>query len=111
MAKLGAWWPMRGDRRSRRIAVVADAVVNPAAGDPTGLAALTRRAGAWSRCARRARTTRRGRLAPIVDQVVTFLDDGYLVALGWPGDERTERLIEALSATGRRIERRIDLLD
>ena len=47
----------------------------------------------------------------IVEQVVTFLDDGYLVALGWPGDERTERLIEALSATGRRIERRIDLLD
>ena len=40
-----------------------------------------------------------------------FLDDVCEVALGWPGDERTERLAEALSAVGRRIERRIDLLD
>ena len=50
-------------------------------------------------------------IAAIADQLVTFLDDDYEVALGWPGDERTERLIEALSAIGRRIERRIDLLD
>jgi hypothetical protein len=48
-------------------------------------------------------------IAAIADQVVTFLDDDYEVALGWPGDERTERLIEALSVIGRRVERRIDL--
>ena len=54
--------------------------------------------------------TERAMVAAIADQVVTFLDDDYEVALGWPGDA-TGRLIETLSAIGRRVERRIDLLD
>ena len=104
---------MRGDLRSRRVAVVPDSVLNPPAGGADHLAPLTE--AGWGLVvlppAGLPAGTEQAMVAAIADQVVTFLDDDYEVALGWPGDERTERLIEALSAIGRRIERRIDLLD
>ena len=102
---------MRGDLRSRRVAVVTDAVLNPPAGGVNHLTPLTE--AGWGLVvlppAGLPEGTERAMVAAIADQVATFLDDDYEVALGWPGDERTERLIEALSASGRRIERRIDL--
>jgi hypothetical protein len=104
---------VRGDLRSRRVAVVTDSVLNPPAGGADHLTPLTE--AGWGLMvlppAGLPADTERATIAAIADQVVTFLDDDYEVALGWPGDERTERLIEALSAIGRRIERRIDLLD
>ena len=104
---------MRGDLRSRRVAVVPDAVVNPPLGGADHLAPLTE--AGWGLVvlppAGLPEGVERAMVAAIADQVATFLDDDYEVALGGPGDERTERLIEALSASGRRIERRIDLLD
>jgi hypothetical protein len=104
---------VRGDLRSRRVAVVPDSVLNPPAGGADHLAPLTE--AGWGLVvlppAGLPAGTEQAMVAAIADQVVTFLDDDYEVALGWPGDERTERLIEALSAAGRRVERRIDLLD
>ena len=104
---------MRGDLRSRRVAVVPDAVLNPPAGAADHLTPLSE--AGWGLVvlppAGLPAGTERAMIAAIADQVVTFLDDDYEVALGWPGDERTERLIDALSAQGRRVERRIDLLD
>jgi hypothetical protein len=92
---------VRGDLRSRRVAVVADSVVNPPVGGADHLTPLTE--AGWGLVvlppAGLPEGTERAMVAAIADQV----------ALGWPGDERTERLIEALSATGRRVERRIDL--
>jgi len=104
---------VRGDLRSRRVAVVPDAVLNPPVGGADHLTPLTE--AGWGLVvlppAGLPEGTERAMVAAIADQVATFLDDDYEVALGWPGDERTERLIEALSAGGRRVERRIDLLD
>jgi hypothetical protein len=104
---------VRGDLRSRRVAVVPDAVLNPPAGAADHLTPLSE--AGWGLVvlppAGLPAGTERAMIAAIADQVVTFLDDDYEVALGWPGDERTERLIDALSAQGRRVERRIDLLD
>jgi len=104
---------VRGDLRSRRVAVVPDAVLNPPAGGADHLTPLTE--AGWGLVvlppAGLPEGTERAMIAAIADQVATFLDDDYEVALGWPGDERTERLIETLSASGRRVERRIDLLD
>ena len=50
-------------------------------------------------------------LAAIADQLATFLDDGYEVALAGPQDERTARLLELLAAGGRRISGRLPLAD
>ncbi len=41
----------------------------------------------------------------IVDQVVTFLDDGYEVILDGPETPEVERFVEALAATGHTIPR------
>jgi hypothetical protein len=104
---------VRGDLRSRRVAVVPDAVLNPPLGATDHLTPLTD--AGWGLVvlppAGLPEGAERAMVAAIADQVATFLDDDYEVALGWPGDERTERLIETLSAGGRCIERRIDLLD
>jgi hypothetical protein len=104
---------VRGDLRSRRVAVVPDAVLNPPPGAADHLTPLTE--AGWGLVvlppAGLPAGTERAMIGASADQVVTFLDDDYEVALGWPGDERTGRLIDALSAQGRRVERRIDLLD
>jgi hypothetical protein len=102
---------MRGDGRSRRILVVPDAVVNPADGNtdhlsefadqgwgvialgPPGLVPVAR--DAW--------------MDAIVDQVVTFLDDGYLVVLADGDDPESTRFEKALRATGRDVTGRLDL--
>jgi hypothetical protein len=96
---------MRGDGRSRRVAVVPDAYLNPAAGAPDPLTEL---AGAgWGVVA----LPRPGLepnvetavLAAIADQLAAFLDDGYEVALAEPDETAARRLAELLAADGRRI--------
>jgi hypothetical protein len=97
---------VRGDVRSRRLVVVPDAVVNPPAGgvdhaarlaaDGWGLVALPPvRSEAW--------------LDAIVEQVVTFLDDGYEVALASAGDAAVAEFRRALRATGRDVSRELEL--
>ena len=85
---------MRGDGRSRRIAIVPDRVLNPRPASPTCWRGLPRdgwgvvalppgelEGEAWQAWA-----------GPIVDQVVTFLADGYEVAICRPvGDDETDR--------------------
>ncbi len=99
-------WPVRGDRRSRRVAVVPDAVVNPAPGDRDRLAELAEAGwGVVALCPPALEPdVAAAWLVPIVEQVVTFLDDGYLVAR-YPadGDPEMERFTAALAAAGREV--------
>ena len=92
---------MRGDGRSRRVAVVPDAVVNPAPSEPDRLAEL---AGAgWGVVAvcppGLEPDVAAAWLAPIVEQVVIFLDASYPA----DGDVEMERFTAALAAAGREI--------
>ena len=93
---------MRGDARSRRIAIVTDRILNPRPGEPDtlrriaddgwGVVALPPDgldAAAWQAWA-----------APLVDQVVTFLGDDYEVAICGPESKETERFRAALRAAG-----------
>ena len=96
---------MRGDGRSRRVAVVPDAYLNPAAGAPDRLAEL---AGAgWGVVALPqpglAPDLEKAAVAAVADQLAAFLDDGYEVALAEPDDPAAQRLDELLAAAGRRI--------
>ncbi len=83
-----------------------DAVVNPAPGGPDRLAELA--AAGWGVVALcppgLEPDVAAAWLAPIVEQVVTFLDDGYQVAR-WPadGDREMERFLAALAAAGREL--------
>ena len=45
----------------------------------------------------------------IVDQVVTFIDDGYLVVLAEGDDPESERFSRALREAGRDVSGHIDL--
>jgi hypothetical protein len=96
---------VRGDGRSRRVAVVPDAYVNPAAGAPDRLAELAE--AGWGVVGLPqpglAPDVEAAVLAGIVDQLAAFLDDGYEVALAEPEDPVALRLGELLAATGRRI--------
>jgi hypothetical protein len=93
---------MRGDARSRRIAIVSDRILNPRPAEPDTLGRLADDGwgvvalppsgledAAWEAWA-----------APIVDQVVTFLGDGYEVAICGPEGDETERFRAALRAAG-----------
>ena len=100
---------MRGDARSRRIPVVPDAVVNPAGGGTTSCVIRGRglgrgRARPPGRCRRPAQAW----MAAIVDQVVTFLDDGYELALAGPVTEEVNAFVDALGATGHHLTERVD---
>src|SRR5262249_21847452 len=89
---------MRGDVRSRRIAVVPDAVLNPPEGGEDRLAAFADAGwGVVGWCpAGLAPGAREAWLEALVDQVVTFLDDGYEVVLVDPEDPEALRLEQAL---------------
>lgn len=102
---------MRGDDRSRRVVIVPDRVLNPPPGDPDRMTNLAEHgwgvvalppAGlegdAWQAWA-----------APLVDQVVTFLADGYEVAICGPADDETERFRAAVRAAGWSIDRELPL--
>ena len=96
---------MRGDGRSRRVAVVPDAYLNPGPGAVDRLAELA--ATGWGVVA----LPRQGlppdveaaMLAAVADQLAAFLDDGYEVALAEPDHAVARRLAELLAADGRRI--------
>ena len=96
---------MRGDGRSRRVAVVPDGYLNPAAGAPDRLAELAE--AGWGVVALPqpglAAEVEAAVLAGVVDQLAAFLDDGYEVALAEPDDPVAQRLAELLVADGRRI--------
>ncbi len=74
---------MRGDGRSRRVAVVSDRVVNPPDGDRT---AMGRLAGAgWGLVQLPPRelepADRAEAIAAIVEQLAAFAAEGYAIAL------------------------------
>ena len=96
---------MRGDGRSRRVAVVPDAYLNPAPGAADRLAELAE--GGWGVVALPQpglpRDVEAAALAAVVDQLAAFLDDGYEVALAEPDDRAARRLVELLAADGRGI--------
>jgi hypothetical protein len=50
-----------------------------------------------------------GCLLGIVEQVITFLDDDYEVALAAGDDPETEQFIRALAATGRTVQLQLAL--
>jgi hypothetical protein len=87
---------MRGDGRSRRVAVVSDRIVNPPDGDRTAMATLAE--AGWGLVqlpppglepADRAEA-----IAAVVDQLAAFVAEDYEVALAVDSRERGE-LIDA----------------
>ncbi len=93
---------MRGDARSRRIAIVSDRILNPRPGEPDTLGRLAD--DGWGVVALPpdglGGAAWRAWAAPLVDQVVTFLGDDYEVAICGPESEETERFRAALRAAG-----------
>ena len=98
---------MRGDVRSRRVAVVPDRVLNPLPSAPDELGALER--AGWGIVALGSPDlvpeAREAWLEGIVEQVVTFLDDDYEVALVSRDDADTQEFVRALAAAGRSVTR------
>jgi hypothetical protein len=97
---------MRGDGRSRRVAVVPDAILNPPAGADDRLLQL---AGAgWGVVALPQpglpADVERAALAAVADQVTAYLDDGYEVALAEPDDPIAARLNGLLGREGRHVD-------
>ena len=96
---------MRGDGRSRRVAVVPDAYLNPAPGGSDRLTELAE--AGWGVVALPPPglepDVEAAALAGIADQLAAFLDDSYEVALAAPGDALARRLAELLAADGRRL--------
>ncbi|MDX6551613.1 MAG: hypothetical protein QOH74_101 [Gaiellales bacterium] len=102
---------MRGDARSRRVAVVPDGVVNGPPGDVDRLAVLEEQGwGVIALCPPDLVSEAREMwLDAIVDQVITFLDDDYEVALVAGDDAETMRFADALASAGRTVTREITL--
>lgn len=102
---------MHGDVRGRRVAVVPDAVVNPPSDGPDPLSALAE--GGWGVIALcppgLEPSAHAAWLDAVVDEVVTFLDDEYEVALFSGHDSGTQEFLTALRATGRTVTRVLDL--
>jgi hypothetical protein len=96
---------MRGDGRSRRVAVVPDAYLNPAPGAADRLAELAE--AGWGVVALPQPglppDVDAAALAAVVDQLAAFLDDGYEVALADPRDPAAARLNELLGARAGQI--------
>jgi hypothetical protein len=86
--------------------VVPDAYLNPAAGAPDRLAELAE--AGWGVVALPQPglppDVEAAVLAGIADQLATFLDDGYEVALAEPDGPGARRLAEMLAVDGRAIE-------
>lgn len=102
---------MRGDVRERRVAVVPDTVVNPPVGGPDHLSSLAEEGwGVIALCPPGLEPSAHAAwLGAVVDEVVTFLDDEYEVALFSDQDSGTEEFLTALRATGRTVTRVLDL--
>ncbi len=101
---------MHGDVRGRRIAVVPDTVVNPPVGGPDHLSSLAEEGwGVIALCPPGLEpSAHRAWLDAIVDQVVTFLDDEYEVALVYGDGPEMEEFVTALRAAGRTVMRVLD---
>jgi hypothetical protein len=101
---------LRGDVRGRRVAVVPDAVVNPPVGGHDQLSSLAEEGwGVIALCPPGLEpSAHRAWLAAIVDQVVTFLDDEYEVALVYSDLPEMEEFVTALRAVGRTVTRDLD---
>jgi hypothetical protein len=102
---------LHGDVRGRRVAVVPDAVVNPPSDGPDPLSALAEEGwGVVALCPPGLEPSAHAAwLDAVVDQVVTFLDDEYEVALVSGDDSGTQEFVTALRATGRTVTRVLDL--
>ena len=96
---------MRGDGRSRRVMVVPDALLNPAAGADDGLARLAE--SGWGVVALPQpglpADVEASLLAAVADQLTAWLDGGYEVAMADPDDPAARRLTRLLAAQGRHI--------
>jgi hypothetical protein len=102
---------VRGDGRSRRVAIVSDRVLNPPFGEPDRITQLAE--DGWGVVALPPAgldgAAWQAWVAPLVDQVVTFLADGYEVAVCGPADDETERFRAAVRAAGWSIDRELRL--
>jgi hypothetical protein len=100
---------VRGDGRARRMVVVPDSVLNPAPGEPDRLTELAE--DDWGLIALPPAglgdADWRAWVDPIVDQVATFLADGYEVAICSPPDDGIERFRAALRSAGWTIDREL----
>ena len=100
---------MRGDGRSRRVAVVPDSLANPVPGTPDGLTALA--ADGWGIAILGAPDlVAEARLAwreAIVEQVAVYLADGYEVALVHGDDGESAAFEQALRAAGHAVTREL----
>jgi hypothetical protein len=96
---------MRGDGRSRRVVVVPDALLNPAAGAGDELVRLAE--AGWGVVALPQpglpADVEASLLAAVADQLTAYLDDGYDVALADPDDPAALRLNRLLGAEGRHV--------
>ena len=102
---------MHGDARSRRLVVVPDALLNPPPGGPDHVSALA--GGGWGVVVlpplEVAGAARADWLEAIVEEVVTFLDDDYEVALARVDDEAVVEFTRALRAAGRDVTSELEL--
>ena len=97
-ARGGSWWcrtrwSTRADGSTDHLSAFADEGWGVVALGPPGLVPVAR--DAW--------------MEAIVDQVVTFIDDGYLVVLAEGDDPESERFSRALREAGRDVSGHIDL--
>lgn len=102
---------MQGDGRSRRIVIVPDSVVNPQPGATDHLSRLADDGwGVMALCpADMVPAARDAWTDAIVEQVVTFIGDGYVVMLADVDDPEVDRFAEVLRATGREPTGRLEL--
>jgi hypothetical protein len=101
---------LHGDVRGRRIAVVPDTVVNPPVGGPDHLSSLAQEGwGVIALCPPGLEPSARGAwLDAIVDQVVTFLDGEYEVALVYSDGAEMQEFVTALRAARRTVPRALE---
>jgi hypothetical protein len=96
---------VRGDGRSRRVAVVPDAYLNPVSGAEDRLVELAE--AGWGVVALPQpglpADVEAAVLAGVADQLAAFLDGGYEVVLEEPHEPIAGRLNELLAAEGRGI--------
>jgi hypothetical protein len=89
--------------------VVADSMLNPAPGEPDRLSRLAEEG--WGVVALPPAglggADWQAWVEPVVDQVATFLGDGYEVAICGPADDETERFRAALRSAGWTIDREL----
>jgi hypothetical protein len=101
---------LRGDARARRVVVVPDSVLNPPPGASEVLSTLA--AEGWGVIAlpppELERSARVSWLDNVAEQVVTFLDDDYDVALVNHEDTTMQAFLAVLRAAGSSVPRQLE---